>query len=66
MPTPLFSNLANVINSVFGNRPAGEDTVIDVKHTVYAIGWLALNQSVSLGLLSRAFRSHSLASSTLW
>jgi ubiquitin-conjugating enzyme E2 O len=39
-----------MINSVFGNHPAGEATVVDVKHTVYAIGWLALNQSVSLDL----------------
>lgn len=50
LPQPVYSNFASMITSVFGNHSNGEATVIDVKHTVYAIGWLALNQSVSLDL----------------
>lgn len=50
MPPPVYSNFTSMLNSVFGNHSTGDATVIDVKHTVYAIGWLALNQSVSLNL----------------
>ncbi len=52
MPTSPFSNLASMIGSVFGNR-ASVDTVLDVKHTVFAISWLAINQSVSSTLTLR-------------
>lgn len=50
MPPPPSYYLTSMINSVFGHHPYGEATVVQVKHTVYAIGWLALNQSVSLDL----------------
>ncbi|PFH54811.1 hypothetical protein AMATHDRAFT_38056 [Amanita thiersii Skay4041] len=43
------------IHSLFGfllggHRPNSSDTVVAVKHTVYAVAWLALNQSASLRL----------------
>ncbi|KAF9455069.1 hypothetical protein P691DRAFT_691418 [Macrolepiota fuliginosa MF-IS2] len=44
-PTPTFTNLSSILGSVFGMRP-GSDTVLEVRHTVYAISWLAINQSL--------------------
>lgn len=32
-----------------------KDTVIDIKHTVYAVAWLAINQSVRVLLLYHYF-----------
>lgn len=45
------------MQSLFGflignNRPSNVDTVVAVKHTVLAIAWLAVNQSVSSSVLS--------------
>ncbi|KAK1228645.1 hypothetical protein PQX77_008239 [Marasmius sp. AFHP31] len=48
----IIPNHANGVQNLFGfllgsNRTGGLETVIVVKHTVYAIAWLALNQSLS-------------------
>lgn len=46
MPTAPLSNLVNnVMSAVFGG-PRTMDTVLEVVHTVYAIAWLAINQSL--------------------
>lgn len=43
---------SSMFNFILGNnhRPASTDTVIDVKHTVLAISWLAINQTVCVSL----------------
>lgn len=43
---------SSMFNFILGNnrRPASTDTVIDVKHTVLAISWLAINQTVRVPL----------------
>jgi ubiquitin-conjugating enzyme E2 O len=47
MPTAPISNLVNnMMSAVFGGSRA-MDTVLDIQHTVYAVIWLAINQSVS-------------------
>ncbi|EKM83554.1 hypothetical protein AGABI1DRAFT_117056 [Agaricus bisporus var. burnettii JB137-S8] len=56
VPPPVYSNFTSMLNSVFGNHSTGDATVIDVKHTVYAIGWLALNQSLDPSLLENRQR----------
>lgn len=35
-----------------------KDTVIDIKHTVYAVAWLAINQSVRFTLLISLYDSN--------
>ncbi|KAF9015536.1 hypothetical protein BDQ17DRAFT_1341239 [Cyathus striatus] len=40
--------MQNLIGFLLGNRRSGLDTVIAVKHTVYAVAWLAVNQSLEL------------------
>ncbi|KAJ3573658.1 hypothetical protein NP233_g2277 [Leucocoprinus birnbaumii] len=46
MPTaPLSSLVNNVMSAMFGG-PRTMDTVLGVVHTVYAIAWLAINQSL--------------------
>ena len=41
----------NYLGFLFGsNRTGGMQTVIAVKHTVYAIAWLALNQTVGASI----------------
>ncbi|KXN83875.1 putative ubiquitin-conjugating enzyme E2 23 [Leucoagaricus sp. SymC.cos] len=46
MPTAPLSNLVNnVMSAVFGGGRA-MDTVLEIQHTVYAIAWLAVNQSL--------------------
>ena len=43
------SGMQNLMNFFLGNaRPSTQDTVIEVKRTVLAIAWLAINQSVSV------------------
>ncbi|ESK98044.1 isocitrate lyase [Moniliophthora roreri MCA 2997] len=43
------SSVRNLFGLLLGNdRPSGLETVIEVKHTVYAVAWLALNQSLTL------------------
>ncbi|KAG6832272.1 hypothetical protein H0H92_003505 [Tricholoma furcatifolium] len=48
IPSPTASTYS-IFGSFFGasgSRPDGVDTVIDVKHTVYAVTWLAVSQSI--------------------
>jgi hypothetical protein len=58
MPSaPLSSLVSNVMSAVFGGARA-PDTVLEVQHTVYAIAWLAINQSVSRALHKSALQTH--------
>ena len=46
LPQPM-SSVSGILGFLLGgNRPSDRDTVIQVKHTVLAIAWLAINQSV--------------------
>ncbi|KAF9270048.1 hypothetical protein L218DRAFT_952243 [Marasmius fiardii PR-910] len=46
-PTTSMNGVQNLFGFLLGNgRTGGLETVIAVKHTVYAIAWLALNQSL--------------------
>ncbi|KAG6840353.1 hypothetical protein C0991_007280 [Blastosporella zonata] len=45
LPTGSMYNMFSFFGTS-GNRPDGLDTVIDVKHTVYAIIWLAVSQMI--------------------
>lgn len=46
LPTPM-SGMQSLVNFFLGNvRPSAQDTVIEVKRTVLAIAWLAINQSL--------------------
>lgn len=48
LPPPT-NGVQNLFGFLLGNhRAGGVDTVIGVKHTVYAVAWLALNQTVRL------------------
>lgn len=41
------SGMQTLMNFFLGNvRPSAQDTVIEVKRTVLAVAWLAINQSV--------------------
>lgn len=41
------SGMQTLMSFFLGNvRPSAQDTVIEVKRTVLAIAWLAINQSV--------------------
>ncbi len=45
-PTP---GMHSLIGFLLGNaRPGNQDTVLNVKRTVLAVAWLAINQSVSI------------------
>ncbi|KAI0355359.1 hypothetical protein OH77DRAFT_1403203 [Trametes cingulata] len=47
LPQPM-SSVSGILGFLLGgNRPSDRDTVISVKHTVLAIAWLAINQSLS-------------------
>ncbi|KAH9899514.1 hypothetical protein C8Q73DRAFT_639825 [Cubamyces lactineus] len=47
LPQPM-SSVSGILGFLLGgNRPSDHDTVIQVKHTVLAIAWLAINQSLS-------------------
>jgi hypothetical protein len=44
---PTYMGIQNLFGFLMGNnRPSNVDTVIAVKHTVLAVCWLAINQSV--------------------
>lgn len=52
LPSPI-GGVQNMLGYLFGtNRTTGLQTVIAIKHTVYVIAWLALNQTV------RVYRCH--------
>ncbi|KAJ7293424.1 hypothetical protein C8J57DRAFT_1551895 [Mycena rebaudengoi] len=44
---PITSSVHNLFGFLLGSaRPSGSDTVVQITHTVYAITWLAVNQSL--------------------
>ncbi|KAL1940019.1 hypothetical protein VTO73DRAFT_9354 [Trametes versicolor] len=47
LPQPMTSVTGILGFLIGGTRPSDRDTVINVKHTVLAIAWLAINQSLS-------------------
>ena len=49
------SGMQSLMSFFLGNaRPSAQDTVVEVKRTVLAIAWLAINQSVgNLSLIIR-------------
>ncbi|KAI0371562.1 hypothetical protein BV20DRAFT_965322 [Pilatotrama ljubarskyi] len=47
LPQPM-SSVSGILGFLLGgNRPSDRDTVVSVKHTVLAVAWLAINQSLS-------------------
>lgn len=52
-PQPM-STVQGIFGFLLGSRPpSNSDTVISVKHTVLAVAWLAINQSVCVCIPSR-------------
>lgn len=41
------STVSNLFGGLFGRHNSVSDTVVHVKHTVLAVSWLAIDQSVS-------------------